>query len=464
MLLLKRQVIDNRTRDVRGILALDLTKAFDTVSHDFILNEISALNLGGRFFAFVESFLRGRTAVVKVGQTKSEPFALGNRGTPQGAVISPLLFNIAMHGLSKRLAAVPNVGHALYADDITIWCPGGSEAAVEQALQEALDVTESFLEGTGLRLSPTKSELMLYRPARQGVRGLVPLEQIPIDVYTRDGQKIPRVNSIRILGLLLDARGCNVKTIAHLTAKTENILRLIMRVSNKKGGLGEDNLLRAHHAFLMSHINYVVSALQWTKTERDKLDTLMRKSVKKVLGIPVTASTDRLMQLGVHNTTLELIEAQQAAQITRLSGSSAGRRLLEAAGLRPRYSHSEAVQLDENSRGTYAVGPFPRNVHPQHNAGRRAARARTILKTTVGMETFVDAAQYGRSGKFAVTAVSEKGELLSAASVGAVTADVAEQVAVALAMQDKGRISTLIHARPSGLSLREWLRDRRRRF
>ncbi|XP_072145614.1 uncharacterized protein [Dermacentor andersoni] len=68
----------------------------------------------------------------------------------------------------------------------------GSEAAVEQALQEALDVTQSFLEGTGLQLSPTKSELMLYRPARQGVRGLVPLEQIPIDVYTRDGQKIPR--------------------------------------------------------------------------------------------------------------------------------------------------------------------------------------------------------------------------------------------------------------------------------
>lgn len=118
-----------------------------------------------------------------------------------------------MHGLSKRLAAVPNVGHALYADDITIWCPGGSEAAVEQALQEALDVTQSFLEGTGLQLSPTKSELMLYRPARQGVRGLVPLEQIPIDVYTRDGQKIPRVNSIRVLGLLLDARAVMPKPL-----------------------------------------------------------------------------------------------------------------------------------------------------------------------------------------------------------------------------------------------------------
>lgn len=55
MLLLKTQVIDNRSRDVRGILALGLSKAFETVAHDFILKEISALNLGGRFFTFVES-------------------------------------------------------------------------------------------------------------------------------------------------------------------------------------------------------------------------------------------------------------------------------------------------------------------------------------------------------------------------------------------------------------------------
>lgn len=344
-----------------------------------------------------------------------------------------------MHRLSKQLSAVPNVEHALYADDITIWCPGGSEAAVEQALQEALDVTQSFLDGTGLQLSPNKSELLLYRPSRQGVRGLTPLDQIPINVYMRDGQKIPRVDSIRILGLLLDSRGCNAKTIAHLTSKTESILRLIMRVSNKKGGIGEDNLLRAHHAFLMSHINYVVSALHWTKTERDKLDTLMRKSIKKVLGIPLTASTEKLMQLGVHNTTLELIEAQRSAQVVRLSGSRAGRRLLEAAGLRPSFSLREMVQLDVNVRGTYVVDPFPRNVHPQHNKGRRVARAKAFLKNTSGIESFVDAAQYRCADKFTVSAVNDRGELLSAASVRTNMVDVAEQVAIAIAMLDPKR-------------------------
>lgn len=447
MLLLKTQIIDFPSKDVKGVLALDLTKAFDTVKHDYILKEISALNLGVKFFSFVESFLESRTAAIKLGQSVSEPFKLGRRGTPQGAVISPLLFNIAMRKLSASLSKVPNVGHALYADDITIWCPGGSEAAVEQALQEALDVTESFLEGTGLALSPEKSELLLYRQARRGVRGLTPLDQVPISVCTKDGRTIPRVNSMKILGLLLDSKGCNAKTIAHLTTKTENILRLIMRVSNKKGGIGEDILLRAHHAFLMSHIIYIVAALNWTKTERDKLDTLMRKSVKKVLGVPITTSTEKLMKLGVHNTTSELIEAQRSAQIIRLSSFKTGRKLLDAAGLRPIFNQGETTQLDYQTRNSFIVDPLPRNIHPQHNKGRRLARARAFIKNLSGTETFVDAARHAGGSKFSVAVVNDRGELVSAASVKTSLVDVAEQAAVALALLDTKRTTVYTDSR-----------------
>lgn len=116
------------------------------------------------------------------------------------------------------------------------------------------------------------------------------------------------------------------------------------------------------------------------------------------------------MQLGVDNTTIELAEAQRSARITRLSGSSAGRRLLKVAGLRQCYSPNEVVQ--QLCGGTYVVVRFHRNFHPQHDAGRRAARAMTTLKKTVGIETIVDeAAQHRCSGKFAVSVDSEKGEL-----------------------------------------------------
>ncbi|XP_075550280.1 uncharacterized protein LOC142583674 [Dermacentor variabilis] len=101
----------------------------------------------------------------KEASIKSDGYALGACGTPQGAVLSPLLFNISMSDLSVRLdrLGAVNLNHAIYADDITVWCGGGSDAAVERALQEALQVAEEFLEGTGLVLSPTKSELLLKK-------------------------------------------------------------------------------------------------------------------------------------------------------------------------------------------------------------------------------------------------------------------------------------------------------------
>lgn len=120
-----------------------------------------------------------------------------------------------MKRLSERLFTVANTNHALYADDITVCCMGGSDTEVEEALQSTLSITESFLDGTGLRLSPSKSELLLYRPVRLGRRPHSPLDQVQITLTTRDGQSIPRVNCIRVLGFLPECNGRNTQVGPH---------------------------------------------------------------------------------------------------------------------------------------------------------------------------------------------------------------------------------------------------------
>lgn len=127
--------------------------------------------------------------------------------------------------------------------------PKGSLAALEQTLQAAVDTTESFLKGTGLRLSPSKSELLLFRQGRQGVRNLAPLETLPIKITDNTGRVIPRVEKIKILGLLIDARSCNATALNRLTGQANSTLKLLGRVSNRNAGLKEDNLIRAYHAF-----------------------------------------------------------------------------------------------------------------------------------------------------------------------------------------------------------------------
>lgn len=164
-------------------------------------------------------------------------------------------------------------------------------------------------------------------------KGWTPVEEVDIHLRTRDGEEIPRVRTIRILGMLISANGRNTATILKLQQHTAATIRLIQRVSGKKGGIKEDNLLRLFHAFLLSHINYVASMHNWSAAEKNKLELLVRKTVKSVLGLPLRTSTAKLLSLGVHNTLDELIEAQRMAQIARLSSTTAGKIILEKAGI-----------------------------------------------------------------------------------------------------------------------------------
>ncbi|EIZ77805.1 RNA-directed DNA polymerase (Reverse transcriptase) [Novosphingobium sp. Rr 2-17] len=83
-------------------------------------------------------------------------------GTPQGGVISPLLANIAFHGMEaavgvKRIARGDNVGkRALvrYADDIVVFCETEEDAYAAKA-----DIG-AWLQQRGLRLSEAKTRVV----------------------------------------------------------------------------------------------------------------------------------------------------------------------------------------------------------------------------------------------------------------------------------------------------------------
>lgn len=439
MKMIKHQILDIDTRDVRGILALDLEKAFDNISHPHILDSISELGLGARFYGFVRSFLRDRVATIRLGDLCSKEFHLGPRGTPQGSVISPLIFNIAMRKLSLELSRIDRIGHALYADDITIWCTGGRDGDVEESLQQALRCTEEFLDSTGLHLSTAKSELLLYTQPEKRKFTTIPFppEEIRIEIHTRSGQAIPRVDKIRILGMFLEEHGSNSHTLTRIAAKAESMVKLILRVSNRRGGLCEANLMRLFHAFLMSHINYIAAAHRWERKEQGKLDAIIRKCIKRVLGLPNNTNEEKLKALGMHNTFSEIAEAQQTAQAARLSSSKAGRRILEFLGCEPTMVADKKIQLPPKLREQITVSQIPRNVHPLYNVGRRAARARSLLSSaaaTPELVAFVDAAQYPGTSNFVAVVTDLHGKILTAASLRDTTPARAEQAAIAMAV------------------------------
>ncbi|KAH6924397.1 hypothetical protein HPB50_016668 [Hyalomma asiaticum] len=82
---------------------------------------------------------------------------------PQGAVLSPLLFNIAMMKLPRALAEVEGIYHAIYADDITLWTNRGSLGEIEECLQQAASIVDAYAAQCGLQCAPSKSEFLHIR-------------------------------------------------------------------------------------------------------------------------------------------------------------------------------------------------------------------------------------------------------------------------------------------------------------
>ncbi|XP_037290868.1 uncharacterized protein LOC119186296 [Rhipicephalus microplus] len=77
------------------ILALDLKRVYDHVKHEVILAHLSATNCGERTFNYILNFLTDRAAYILIQDQEYGPYPLGMRGTPQVAVLLPLLFNLA---------------------------------------------------------------------------------------------------------------------------------------------------------------------------------------------------------------------------------------------------------------------------------------------------------------------------------------------------------------------------------
>ncbi len=74
-------------------LFIDLTKAFDTVDHENLLNRLRCVGLSDNAVLWFNAYLKGRTQCVQVEGCKSELLDVV-KGVPQGSVLGPLLFTV----------------------------------------------------------------------------------------------------------------------------------------------------------------------------------------------------------------------------------------------------------------------------------------------------------------------------------------------------------------------------------
>ena len=101
------------------IIYFDFAKAFDSVSHDLILQKLKNLyGIDGFMLRFIKSYLQGRQQQVVVGGAMSDKLSVRS-GVPQGSILGPLLFVLFINDIFSFVSE--GTKNALYADDTKIW-------------------------------------------------------------------------------------------------------------------------------------------------------------------------------------------------------------------------------------------------------------------------------------------------------------------------------------------------------
>jgi RNA-directed DNA polymerase len=125
----------------------DLKGYFDSIPHDQLLERVREYVADGRVVGLLEKFLE---AGVMGEDGELEPAS--ETGTPQGAVLSPLMANLYLNELDHLMAGS---GYEMtrYADDFVIQCE--SEAQAHMALEQIKD----WVKANGLELHPEKTRI-----------------------------------------------------------------------------------------------------------------------------------------------------------------------------------------------------------------------------------------------------------------------------------------------------------------
>jgi RNA-directed DNA polymerase len=136
------------------VVDADFESYFDSIPHDRLMQRVEERVSDGRILALLRSWLKQD---IMRGTERWTPV----QGSPQGAVISPLLANIYLHPLDELMAAR---GYRMvrYADDFVVLCRSREEA--EAALAEI----RAWVAENGLRLHPNKTHVGDCRQRGEG--------------------------------------------------------------------------------------------------------------------------------------------------------------------------------------------------------------------------------------------------------------------------------------------------------
>ena len=220
---------------------LDLSKAFDTLNFNILLNKLQYYGIDGISLFLIKSYLTDRFQYVQFENSESDLLEI-KTGIPQGSILGPLFFSVMINDLVN---SSHKFKFLMYADDTTIYFnleyfPIENR---EVLINNELEKVNKWLKLNKLAVNVDKTKSMLFHKRRP----VTPIQ------FSMNNRIIDVVQYFNYLGIMLDADMSWKTHVAMVRNKVSRINGILHRL---KYIYPQSILITLYKSLFVPHINY----------------------------------------------------------------------------------------------------------------------------------------------------------------------------------------------------------------
>ena len=247
-------------RRISLLVLLDLSKAFDSVNHNILIQKLNNLNIDSQWF---KSYLEDRSQSVRINNTISSSQRI-SFGVPQGSILGHLLFLIYVNDMPQF---VKNCFLIQYADDTQLVFSSKLENLHEliEYAENTLLLAKSYFQNNGLLLNEDKTQC-IFIGSRQYI------SRIPDDIKINfNGNLITPSKTVKNLGVHFDRYLLFDTHIDALSKKVTGTLLYINRIKNHFSAYTRTMVIQS---LVLSLINYCSKV--WGMTSKQQIERVQK--------------------------------------------------------------------------------------------------------------------------------------------------------------------------------------------
>ena len=290
----------NNGKEVLAVF-MDLSKAFDALSHKILLQKLPYYGVRGVCHNWFVSYLSNRQQFT-VYDSLNSSFRTINTGVPQGSILGPLLFLIYINDIVNSCQE-PNF--ILYADDTSLLASHNNLNTLIESTNKNLAQVSQWFKCNKLSLNVSKTQCMFFK--RVGVQYNLDNSTLKIDATP-----LKFYDTVQFLGVVLNS---NLSWNDHISSVCVKVSRFIGILNRLKYEIPCNILFTLYNAYILPYLSYCNSI--WGNTyscHLERLFLLQKKAIRICTKSDYRAHTSELFQ-SLHTLKLQDINKLQIASL-----------------------------------------------------------------------------------------------------------------------------------------------------